>query len=303
MIGQRTIVGIGEALWDIFPDGQRLGGAPLNVAAGAQQLGNAGVVVSRIGQDRLGDALRAELTERNMALDHIQNDPDHATGRADVDVDPSGAPRYRIADDVAWDYLQWDGDLAYLADQCSAVCFGTVAQRDAQTRNTIYRFLGEARGAVRLYDINLRPGTGDRRTLRRSLDLATAAKFSRDEFDTLRRILVLDDEPESAAARLMKSHALDWIALTRGADGTVVYTAAGVCEGEPATAQPVDGADPVGAGDATSAALLHGVVRRWPWERTITLANKLGAHVAGQAGACPELTDELKQLSGQAGQA
>ncbi len=297
MIGSHTIVGIGEALWDMFPDGRRLGGAPLNVAAHAQQLGNAGVLVSRIGQDQLGDALRGRLTELGMSLDHVQYDPDHPTGTVYVDIDPTGEPRYDITDDVAWDYLQWDGDMAYLADRADAVCFGTLAQRYAQTRNTVYRFLDDAHRSVRLYDINLRPGTDDRRTLTRSLELATAIKVSGDELRTLQRLMVLGDDADAAIARLFKRFDLAWVAVTRGAEGTIVHTPLGTQTGDPALTAPVDNADPVGAGDATSAALLHGVVRRWPWPRTITLANKLGAHVASHPGACPELSAELIELA------
>ncbi len=297
MIGSRTIVGIGEALWDIFPDGPRLGGAPLNVAVMARQLGNAGALVSRIGQDQLGDTLRDELTQRQIGIDHLQYDPDHPTGTVYVELTTGGTPDYQVTDDVAWDYLQWDGDLAYLADRCHAVCFGTLAQRYAQTRNAIYRFLGEAHRAVRLYDLNLRSGIEDRRSLIHSLELAGAVKLNHDELTVLQRALVLGDDESAAIAKLIKTYDLDWIALTRGAEGTIVHTADGAHEGDPAATDPVAGANPVGAGDATSAALLHGVIRRWDWPRTITLANAVGAHVAGQPGACPDLTDAIKQMA------
>jgi len=294
MSGTRTIVGIGEALFDIFPDEQRLGGAPLNVAVHAQQLGNAGVVVSRVGQDALGDRLLAELRQREMDVWHIQSDPDNPTGTVYVDTDADGSPRYDIVTEVAWDYLQWDGDLDDLADHAGAVCFGTLAQREAQTRNAIYRFVAAAHRAIRLFDVNLRQNFYDRQKLERSLELANAVKLNSDELRIVADLFHLGDD-HTAIATLIKRHQLDWLAVTHGQAGTVVHTAEGTHEGQPVTAS--DGGDAVGAGDATAAALLHGALRRWPWDRTLKLANALGAYVAGQNGACPDLSDDIKELA------
>ncbi len=295
MSGLRTIVGIGEALVDVFADSERIGGAPLNLAMMAHQLGNRGVIVSRVGQDRLGEAIFDTLNQRNMPTDHLQSDPDNATGIIYVETD-GPEPRYDIVEHVAWDFLQWDGDLDSLAAHAQAVCFGTLAQRVAQSRNTIYRFVEAARRAVRLLDVNFRQDDFDRRELTRSLEIANALKVNEDELAQLRTMLLLPDGEAEAASQLMKTHGLDWVALTRGDRGTIVFTPEGSFEGDGAQAG-TDG-DPVGAGDATAAALLHGVVRRWDWPRTITLANALGAFVASQTGASPELTDEMKTLAG-----
>jgi len=289
-------VGIGEALFDIFPEESRLGGAPLNVAVHARQLGNAGVVVSRVGQDDLGETLLTELKGRGMDVWHIQRDPDNPTGTVYVDTGPDGSTEFEIVSDVAWDYLQWDGDLEDLADHAAAVCFGTLAQREAQTRNTIYRFLAEAKRAVRLLDVNLRQDFYDRQKLRRSMELASAVKMNVDELRVLADLFNLGEDEAGAVGKLMREHELDWAAVTRGEAGTTVYAGDRKYEAEPASA--ANGGDAVGAGDATAAALLHGTVRRWPWERTLTLANTLGAYVAGQAGACPPLSEQVKPLAG-----
>lgn len=291
----RLIVGIGEALFDIYPDGERLGGAPLNVAVHAQQLGDSGIVVSRIGQDSLGRRVIDELAQRSMTAEHVQSDPDRPTGTVLVDLDDKGEPTYDIVKNVAWDCLQFDPDLESLARRIDAVCFGTLAQRDAQTRNTIYRFLEAAPQAVRLLDVNLRQAYYDRHILTRSLELANAVKLNTTELRTLDEMFGLAATFDDAATKLLTRHKLKWVALTRGADGVVVYTPTGRFEGDAAPASQV--ADAVGAGDATSAALLHGVVRRWPWPRTITLANMIGAHVVTQPGACPPLSDEVRKLA------
>lgn len=292
----RTLVGLGEALYDVFPDEMRLGGAPLNFAVHAHQLGNHGVMVSRIGDDALGGQLLDDLRGREMSADHVQIDPDRPTGTVLVKLDAGGEPTYDIVKHVAWDNLQWDPQLETLAAHADGVCFGSVAQRYGQTRNTIYRFLSAAGRAVRLYDVNLRQDYYDRRILTRSMELATAAKLNSEELGTLSRMFALDGLPDELAVQLRAHFDLDWLAVTRGPLGTLAYTEAGKVEVDPVGAAA--GGDAVGAGDATAAALMHGRLRNWDWPRTLTLANTLGAHVAGSSGACPELTHQIKALAG-----
>ncbi|MEX2670853.1 MAG: carbohydrate kinase [Phycisphaeraceae bacterium] len=298
MQSRRTIVGIGEALFDVFDDEQRLGGAPLNVAVHAHQLGNNGVVVSRVGQDELGRRIAEELTQRSMDTALLQTDPDRPTGTVRVDLSVEGDPQYDILPGVAWDVVQYDFDVEDLAQRCHAVCFGTLAQRDGQTRNTIYRFLEASRRAIRLFDVNLRQNYYDRRILNRSLESATAVKLNTAELRKLDELFQLGGSFDAAAQTLMERHPnLGWVALTRGTEGTVVFTPGERHESAPVVAKVTDKADAVGAGDATTAALLHGALRRWPWERTLELANELGAYVASQPGACPPLNDHLKKLA------
>lgn len=295
MAHPRIIVGIGEALFDIFPDEQRLGGAPLNFALHAHQLGNRGIIVTRIGQDALGQLILDELARRQMPTDHVQSDPDLPTGSVLVSFNADGEPAYDITPHVAWDNLQWDGDLDHLASQCDALCFGTLAQRSAPTRNNIYRFVEAARRAIRLLDLNLRADQPERRQIEHSLTIATALKVNEHELAELARLFDLSPEPDAAAAMLISRFKLAWVALTRGPQGTSVYTAAAKHIGTPVPATP--GGNAVGAGDASAAALLHGALRRWDWPRTLTLANTLGAFVASQPGACPELPDAIRTLA------
>ncbi|MHB1157762.1 MAG: PfkB family carbohydrate kinase [Phycisphaerales bacterium] len=297
MASSRIIVGIGEALFDVFPDGQRLGGAPLNVAVHARQLGNTGIVVSRVGQDELADQIIAELRRRDMTTAHLQSDPDHPTGTVEVDASDPSAPRYNILPG-AWDHMTWDGDLDEPARRCHGVCFGSLAQRNAPSRGTIYRFLVGAKNAERLFDVNLRQDFYDRRSILSSLEHATSIKLNTEELATLVKLLNIEGGgPDAQIAALLRQYNLRWAALTAGEKGTTVYTPTQKFAGTPVTTSG-GGGDAVGAGDAVAAALLHGVTRRWDWPRTLTLANTLGAFVASQPGACPELNDEIRQLAG-----
>jgi fructokinase len=292
---RRTIVGLGEALYDVFPDMERLGGAPLNMTVQAGQLGNTAVLVSRIGQDQLGDRMAMELRGRQIDINHLQTDPDHPTGTVLVDFDDSNEPQFRILENVAWDYLQFDPDLDDLAGHCDAVCFGSLAQRGGQTRNTIYRFLTMAQRAVRLFDVNVRQHYYDRRIMQRSLELASAVKLNESELLMLGDMYGLGEDPPQAARKLIDQFKLKWLALTRGPRGTVVFTIENVYEADPVSAEGAG--DAVGAGDATAAALLHGTIRRWDWPRTLNLANRLGAFVASQQGACPTLPEHIQELA------
>lgn len=308
-----SIVGLGEALFDIFPDRQVLGGAPLNVAVHAHQLaapvGGRGVVVSRVGQDDLGSQLRADLAARGMTTDYVQSDPDHDTGKVYVGLDPAGQPTYDIARNVAWDWLQFDPDLESLAQRCEALCFGTLAQREGQTRNTVLRFVESARRAVRMLDVNLRPGYDDSRNLRRGVEASTVLKLNEQEAPVVARMLGLTlgqearaagaasagdhAEAEAIAAALLAEFRLQMVVLTRGPRGTLLLTDRARVEGAPARFEPADGADAVGAGDACGAAVLFGLLRRWPLQRVADLANLCGAFVAATPGATPPLPPQI----------
>ena len=305
-----TLVGIGEALFDVFDDGPRLGGAPLNVAVHAHQLlagasadeadgGRTlgrGLVVSRIGQDDLGDAVVAELTRRGMPRDGLQTDPDKPTGRVQIERQAGGGHRFHILPDQAYDWIQPDPDLLGLARSADAVAFGTLAQRNGQSRQTIQRFVRDAAdgGATVLFDVNLRASGGrdfySASTVRAGCELARYVKLNDEELATVNRLTHTAD-----AADLVRRFDLDAVIYTRGADGTAAYTADGLVEGEPASiTDPEDGADTVGAGDSCTAAFLAGTLRGLPLTDTLTLANRVAAYVAGRRGATPELPDAFR---------
>lgn len=299
-----TIVGLGEALFDILPDAQHAGGAPLNVAVHANQLarqhGGRGVVVTRVGQDALGQQLTGEVASRQMDTTYIQTDPDLPTGRVYVQLDAQAQPSYDIIQNVAWDVMQYDPDVEELARRCDAVCFGTLAQRHPQSRQMIYRFLAEARGAVRLFDVNLRGRFYEASIIRRSCEQATIMKLNQDELPVVRRELGLEEvaDEEAAARELLKLFELKMVILTRGAKGTMLITPDTCHSGEPVSYPAAAGADSVGAGDACSAAILVGLAMRQSPEKLVQLANHAGAFVASQPGATPEFPAQILKLLG-----
>jgi fructokinase len=292
MVG--IVVGLGEALFDLLPAGPVLGGAPLNVAVHAHQLGAEGILVSRVGHDMLGARLRAELASRSMSAAHLQSDPERPTGTVEVTL-RNGEPQYDIVPDVAWDAIEFTPDLDALASRCAAVCFGSLAQRGSRSSQAILRFLDRASRAVRLFDVNLRQRYYTRDVLTRSLERSTMVKLNETELPRVMDTLGLaaagdvDDRIET----LRRAFGLGVAVLTRGEGGTVLYSDRGRFEGTPVSYPALPGADNVGAGDACSAGLLIGMMRGWSPGRTVDLANHLGAYVASVPGATPRFPAAL----------
>lgn len=303
-----TIVGLGESLFDVFPDRAILGGAPLNVAYHAHQLaspsGGRGIVASRAGTDDLGRQLLDELRARELTTEFVQIDAAHPTGRVDIALQ-HGEPTYEFLADVAWDHLEWTREWQQLAETCNAVVFGTLAQRCPTSRATIQRFVETARQAIRLFDVNLRVTFFDSLSLRRGAELATAIKLNENELPIVLRLLnlagnltdsALSSEPSGGAHRLFNAFAgtgLRYVVVTRGEQGTELVTQQASIRGQVAKFERHPQADNVGAGDACSAGLLWGWLNRWPHERTVSLANRLGAFVASRSGATPAIPQEL----------
>ncbi|MEM9883124.1 MAG: PfkB family carbohydrate kinase [Planctomycetota bacterium] len=294
-----TVVGLGEALFDVFETGPRLGGAPLNVAVHAHRLlrprGGRGVVVSRIADDELGRQLLDELDRLGLTDQYLQRHADEPTGRVEVKQPGDGSHSFHIAPTSAWDQIEFQSDTADLAASCAAVAFGTLAQRDARSQRSIHAFLAAAPQAVKLFDVNLRSSDGrdfyDAPTLFAGCDAADVVKLNDEELDTVCRLTETND-----AGALLQQFNLDAVVLTRGADGTAAYTADGFVEGPKVTYDWAEGSDTVGAGDACSAGLLSALVLGHDLLKALELANHMGAYVAGQPGATPELPASIVDL-------
>ncbi|MEM8782707.1 MAG: PfkB family carbohydrate kinase [Planctomycetota bacterium] len=301
-----VIVGIGEALFDVFDGEARLGGAPLNVAVHAHRLlrdgdgdggGGAGVVVSRVGRDALGDRIERTLFEEGTPVDFLQRDPRLETGRVTVekhDASNGGGHTFHIERDAAWDEIAWDEGLAALAAQASAVAFGSLAQREAVSRATIQRFVAQAHAAIRLFDVNLRSSDGtdffDADVLRRGCELANYVKLNDEELDTVNALT-----GTGSAESLREAFGLEAVIFTRGAKGTAAYTADGLVEGETAEAERRHpDADTVGAGDSCSAALLAALTTGRDLQTALDFANRVAAFVAHQPGATPRLPASIR---------
>jgi len=290
------IVGLGEALYDMLPSGPELGGAPLNAVVQAHRLGsltggNASTVVSRIGHDKLGQTLLGELASRGIDTSFIQIDHNAPTGTVKIKLQGT-EPEYEIIRDVAWDRLSWDDSLASLARRCDAVCYGTMSQRTELARLTIQQFVNTATQAVRLLDLNLRQDYFSVEVLETSFQSASIVKMNGEELTIVASLLGLDQTSEPIP-RLIDQFELDLFVLTRGKLGTALHTADSIVAGQAVQFEPESNADSVGAGDACSAAVLHGMIRNWPLQKMADLANRLGAFVASRKGATPTLPTEL----------
>jgi len=292
-----TVVGLGEVLWDLLPDGQQLGGAPANFAYHAAALGDRGIVASRVGADQLGDGICARLADLGLATHYLQRDPDRATVAVHVRLDGDGQPDFAITEDVAWDALAWTPEWAALAAEADAVCFGSLAQRAATSRQTVHRFLRDTRpGTVRLFDVNLRQSYYSPAVLDVSLRRATMVKLNDAELPHVMRLLGLevgeDEGDEATARRLLRAHDLRLVCLTRGAHGSLLVTDAETVTHPGYTVQVTD---TVGAGDAFAAAVVHHWLRGALLEAIGDAANRLGAYVATQAGATPSLPPDVRR--------
>ncbi len=295
------LVGLGESLFDCFEDRRILGGAPVNLAVHANALlkhsGGSSTIVTRVGEDELGDQLVRDLNSKGLSQDYVQRDSKRSTGVVDVRLDGEGHAEYEIHENVAWDHLLFDAELAKLASACRAVCFGTLAQRYPVTRAAIYGFLDAAPHAIRFLDVNLRKPHYSATIIEDSLKRATVAKLNEHELPLVCELLGLDapagDAPDLQAQAIIQAFGLDLLALTRGSQGTVLYRDGQRVEGSPVKLQCVPGADSVGAGDACSAALVAGLLLGLRDQQIVDLANRVGAYVAGRPGATPSLPQEL----------
>lgn len=287
MSKRNLIVGLGELLWDLFPAGKQLGGAPANFAYITSLLGDKGIPASRLGHDSLGaDAIR-RLGELGLATEFIQQDLDHPTGTVKVEVDRTGQPRFEISESVAWDFLEWTPQWQKLAQQADAVCFGSLAQRSQHSRATIRRFVRASRkSAIRVFDVNLRQNFYDVEVLAESMKLATIVKLNNEELPKIMSLFELKTRGEEASARQLLSQEVKLVCVTRGNGGSLLASADELNE-HPGFKVKV--ADTVGAGDAFTAALVHGYLRGTSLSQINETANRVGAWVASQSGATPSL--------------
>ncbi len=287
MLNQKHIVvGLGELLWDLFPAGKQLGGAPANFAYITSLLGDEGIPASRLGQDALGAEGIRRLGELGLSTAFIQQDAQHSTGTVKVEVDSAGQPRFEIARPVAWDFLEWTPQWQDLAQNSDAVCFSTLAQRSEPSRATMRSFLLATRpGTVQVCDINLRQAFFTAQIVAESMKIANIVKLNHEELPRVMRLFDLEHRDEQDSAQgLLISYDLDLICVTRGNGGSLLLSRS-ECHEHPGFKVQV--ADTVGAGDAFTAALVHGYLRKQSLVQINETANRVGAWVASQPGGTP----------------
>lgn len=288
------IVGLGEILWDVLPEGKKLGGAPANFAYHTAQLGLNSMIVSAIGKDALGDEIEQYIQQYKLSA--LLPRVDFPTGTVEVLLDDKGIPSYQIHEGVAWDNIPESSELIRIAKQTRVVCFGSLAQRNAVSQQAIRRFIEEmpvVTHSYKVFDINLRQNYYTTETLRSSLELCNVLKINDEELELVGKLMGLEGiAPEDKCWALLGRYGLKMLILTCGTKGSYVYSPGKV------SFQPTPNvvvADTVGAGDSFSAAFMASVVQGWSIEEAHIRAVNISAYVCTQHGAMARLPEELIQ--------
>ena len=287
------VVGLGEVLWDVLPDGKKLGGAPANFAYHVSQFGYEAIAVSAIGQDDLGEETLQALHEKqlNFCMPRV----DYPTGTVQVTLDREGVPTYVIREGVAWDNIPFTAELEDLAYHTSAVCFGSLAQRSPQSRATIQAFLKVLpEGALKVFDINLRQNFYTRDLLVESMKACNILKINDEELVVLGRLLGITGlDMQNNCWLLLGKFDLDALVLTCGVNGSYVFTKGNVSYRE---TPKVEVADTVGAGDSFTAAFVAGWLSGKSIDEIHRVAVETSAYVCTCQGAMPNLPEAITAM-------
>ncbi len=290
---KKYIVGIGELLWDVLPDGKKIGGAPGNFAYHSSQFGFNSAVVSAIGNDKLGDEIEENLTDKGLGgiIDRVA----YPTGVVQVTLDDNGVPIYDIKENVAWDNIPYTPELKALAKKTTAVTFGSLAQRNVVSRNTINRFLddmGDDDECYKIFDINLRQGFYTRETICNSMDRCNILKINDEELVAISRMFGYPGiDLQDKCWILLSKYKLKLLILTCGVNGSYVFTPGNVSFVE---TPKVEVADTVGAGDSFTATFISALLQGESVNDAHRKAVRVSAFVCTQHGAMPIIPDNLK---------
>jgi fructokinase len=287
------VVGMGEALWDMLPEGRKLGGAPANFAYHVSQFGLDSRVVSAVGDDELGNEILANFAEKQ--LDFQIEKVAYPTGTVQVTLDEKGVPCYEIKEGVAWDNIPYTPALENLAKQTHAVCFGSLAQRNAVSRETINRFIDqmpEDENVLKIFDINLRQHFYSKELIEVSLKKSNVLKINDEELVVVGEMFGFADiDFQDKCWILLAKYNLKMLILTCGTEGSYVFTPGEVSFLETPQVQV---ADTVGAGDSFTGAFVAAILSGKTVKDAHRLAVDVSAFVCTQNGAMPELAEELK---------
>jgi len=288
-----VIVGMGEVLWDMLPEGKKIGGAPANFAYHVSQYGFDGYVVSAVGDDKLGNEILESFNNRHLNY-LIQRVP-YPTGTVQIELDEAGIPCYEIKENVAWDNIPFTVDLEKLTKKTRAVCFGSLAQRNTVSRETINRFLdvmSDAAGQYRVFDVNLRQGFYDKEILCNSMKRCNILKINDEELIAVSRMFEYPGiDLEDKCRALLSEYGLEILILTCGVNGSYVFTRENVSF---VNTPKIEVADTVGAGDSFTATFISAILKGKSIREAHEQAVEVSAYVCTQNGAMPELPISIK---------
>jgi fructokinase len=283
-----VILVIGEILFDVFPEYRRLGGAPFNFAYHLKNLGFAVRFISKIGTDDAGKEILDKLELANFDLDDIQIDEVHPTGHVNVRLDKSGSPQFDIISEVAYDYIEYLADPHLnLIREARLIYFGTLVQRSEAGCKNLQAFISRSSPeTLKFYDINLRAGCYNEAVIKKSLSNADILKLNTNELRCLRQMLSLKTNANDFVHRLMKSHSIRTVSLTKGELGSELYTHQGDFSAE--STETIQVVDSVGAGDAYAAMLVAGLLKKWQPQKILERASSFAARICQIKGAIPD---------------
>ena len=252
------IIGLGEALWDVLPDGKKLGGAPANFAYHAGQFGNKTLAVSALGEDKLAEETLAALDEKE--LEYIMPQVPYPTGTVQVVLDDEGVPTYDIRENVAWDNIPLTDEMLAVARNARAVCWGSLAQRNVVSRDTIQQFVkATPKDCLRIFDINLRQTFYTKEIIQESLRLCNILKINDEELVSIGRMFGYPGlDIENKCWLILGKYDLDILVLTCGVNGSYVFTPGTMSFQE---TPKVEVADTVGAGDSFTGAFCSAILK------------------------------------------
>ena len=287
-----VVVGMGEVLWDMLPEGKKIGGAPANFAYHVSQFGLPSCVVSAVGEDALGKEILDNFTSKGLNC-HIATVP-YATGTVQVSIDQAGVPQYEIKENVAWDNIPYTPALEALARRTKAVCFGSLAQRSVVSRNTIGSFLDampENDETLVVFDVNLRQGFYNKEILCNSMKRCNILKINDEELIQVSRMFGYPGiDLQDKCWILLGKYNLKMLILTCGINGSYVFTPGNISF---LPTPKVEVADTVGAGDSSTAALIRPTLKGKSAAERHALAVQTSAYVCTQKGAMPVLPPQL----------
>ena len=288
------VIGMGEALWDVLPEGKKIGGAPANFAYHVSQFGLPSCVVSAVGDDALGKEIIENFTSKGLT--HQIDTVPYPTGTVQVEIDQAGIPQYETKENVAWDNIPYTAMLEQLAEKTKAVCFGSLAQRNIVSRNTINRFLDAIpaeNNPLIVFDVNLRQGFYNKDILCNSMKRCNILKINDEELVTVSRMFGYPGiDLQDKCWILLGKYNLQMLILTCGINGSYVFTPGNV------SFQPtpkVEVADTVGAGDSFTAAFISNILKGRPVAEAHQCAVRTSAYVCTKKGAMPILPPELTE--------
>ena len=294
MTMNNIIVGMGEALWDVLPEGKKIGGAPANFAYHVSQFGFDSRVVSAIGDDKLGNEILENFDSKK--LNYLIEKVPYPTGTVQVELDPNGVPMYDIKEGVAWDNIPFTPALEELARNTRSVCFGSLAQRSVVSRETINRFLDTmpyGEGQCKIFDVNLRQGFYTKEILCNSMKKCNILKINDEELVTVSRMFGYPGiDLQDKCWILLAKYNLKMLILTCGVNGSYVFTPGEISFVE---TPKVEVADTVGAGDSFTATFVAAVLKGKSVAEAHKLAVEVSAYVCTQNGAMPELPARLRE--------